>query len=127
MVAIDNSTSMQIHGLGSKALKSSLVLLHALLQLRINTTLAKLEQGLQVLLEANEAVPASRLQELAGRFAFDYGDSQSMNFSLARFMKEAIALMEEQGRADPLAEHICFILSDGRFNKQLVRDYALAA
>lgn len=60
--------------------------------------------------------------KLISDIGFDFSDQQSADFGLAKFMRESIDEFAKDSR-----HKICFVLSDGRFNKDVVRPFCLEA
>lgn len=53
----------------------------------------------------------------------------SHNLAMSKFMSESIKYFNEQGKKNTSNQlhQICFIISDGRFNKDYVRPYMVEA
>ena len=62
---------------------------------------------------------------IASKFSFGYEDMNSHNLVMPNFMKDSLAQFKKQKEKSSNSEtqQLCFIVSDGRFNKNYVRPF----
>ena len=81
-------------------------------------SIAAIRNGMETLHPFNKPFLPSEGASIISHFGFRFSDTSSADFGLAKFMRESIDAFGSDSR-----HKICFILSDGRFNKEIVRPF----
>lgn len=82
--------------------------------------ISAIRNGMTVLHPFSRPFFSSEGGNVVSRVSFKYSDQESADFGLAKFMRESIDCFSKDSR-----HKICFILSDGRFNKDIARPFCL--
>lgn len=82
-----------------------------------------------VLTSFDELFTEEVCRRITDDFQFAYEDVNSHNLAMAKFMSDSVQYLKEESVKNTNNElhQICFILSDGRFNKDYVRPYLVEA
>lgn len=120
-LAIDDSLSMKEKNVGFFALEALTTLMIALDKIEVGEIcVSAIRNGMHVVHPFEKQLMLSAGPELVSHFDFSYSDHQSADWGLAKFMRESLDLFSKDSR-----HKICFVVSDGRFNKDLVRPLCL--
>lgn len=122
MLALDDTKSMRHGEVGVEALKGLLAISMALEHLGIKTCVAGIRdsmtvyKGFQGLLDT---------EKIVNSFDFLHESQVSHDLSIASFMRESLDEFDKTENADAGTENkqLCFIISDGKMNKDYVRPY----
>ena len=122
MLAIDDSLSMSEQNVGFLALESLTMMALAMSRLEIGQlAISGIKQGLQLLHPFDKPLTSNEGPYILSQFKFQYFDENSSDLSMVNFLRQGIDLFKEWKERDSTAEQICFIISDGRLNKNLLR------
>lgn len=83
--------------------------------------IAAIKNGLMLLHDFNKPITPTDTPFILSNFEFTHSDASSSDLDLVRFMRETIDTFKERRIGSMDTHQICFIMSDGRFNKKLVR------
>lgn len=113
---MDDSLSMSNQSVGPLALQSLMVLSLALQKLEVGQiAIASITDKANILLDFNQHINLNTGAKVLSSFSFDYQDHRSNDLSMANFMAESLSLF--QNNQQLFSHQICFIISDGKFNK----------
>ena len=122
MLAIDDSLSMSEQNVGFFALESLTMMALAMSRLEIGQlAISAIKQGMQLLHPFDKPLTSNEGPYILSQFKFRYYDENSSDLSMVNFMRQSVDLFNEWKERDRTAEQICFIISDGRLNKNLLR------
>ena len=82
--------------------------------------ISAIRNGMTELHPFNKPFTSSEGPKLISNMGFNFSDQVSADFGLAKFMRESIDSFSKDER-----HKICFVISDGRFNKDVVRPFCL--
>jgi hypothetical protein len=117
VLAIDDSLSMSEKNVGYLALESLLTLALALTKLEVGKiNISGIRNGMHEVLGFDQTFVPSEGQRIVSQFNFKFSDEYSADMGLPNFMRQAMDKFSEESKTK-----ICFIISDGRCNKELVR------
>jgi len=118
-LAMDDTKSMGINRVGSEALKGLMALGLALSRLNIKLSVSRIRDRMTVLTNFDELFTEESCRRITDEFQFSYEDVNSHNLAMAKFMSDSVQYLKEESIKNTSNElhQICFILSDGRFNK----------
>lgn len=117
MIAVDNSLSMKEKSVGKLALFSLAILSKAITKAQVGELfIAKIENGMKLL---NETQIRSDFENeaLLNQFDFMFQEEKSMDLSISSFISDSWRKMFKVSDK----KKICFIISDGRTNCNIVR------
>ncbi|KAM3143024.1 hypothetical protein pb186bvf_004842 [Paramecium bursaria] len=118
MLALDDSLSMNQVGMVSLESLTSLSL--ALSKMECGQIcIASIHEGMKLLHDLQKQFSDRDCPFMLGSFSFSYEGTQSSELSMMRFMRESIDYFKLH--KNQLSQQICFIISDGKFNKKMVR------
>ena len=120
MLALDDTKSMYYGGVGSEALKGLIALSLALQNLSIKTCITSIKDSMKVV-KGFEGILLP--EEVLNNFNFNYESSISHDLSIASFMDKSIKEFSKLERDEAENKQLCFIISDGKMNKDYVRPY----
>ncbi|EGR30434.1 type a von willebrand factor domain protein [Ichthyophthirius multifiliis] len=122
LLAIDDSMSMQHQNVGFFALQSMTTLSLAMSKMEVGQIgIAAIKQGLNLLHDFNKQLTPADSPYILSAFQFQHQDHSSNDMDLVKFMDQTIQLFESSKQGQKDIHQICFIMSDGRFNKKLVK------
>jgi len=118
MLAIDDTSSMSQQNVGPLALQALTVLALSLSKLEVGQIgVGSIRNGLTMVHDFDKTFVPADGSKLLKNFGFNFTDTYSSDLGLANFMRQSIDIFNK----DFGKKKICFILSDGRFNKNNVR------
>jgi midasin len=121
ILGIDDSLSMNEKNVGYFALEALTTFAIALNKLEVGEIMiSAIRNGMTELHPFNKPFSPSEGPKLISNMGFNFSDQVSADFGLAKFMRESIDAFSKDER-----HKICFIISDGRFNKDVVRPFCL--
>ena len=111
--------------MGRQALEGSFALAFALAKLNIKTSITRIRERMSVLHSFDELFTEVSCRSITKKFSFGYEDIHSHNLVMPNFMKDSLAEFKRQKdkSSDEETQQLCFIVSDGRFNKNFVRPF----
>ncbi|KAL4485768.1 hypothetical protein ABPG72_012308 [Tetrahymena utriculariae] len=122
LLAIDDSLSMSQQNVGYFALQSMTILSLAMSKMEVGQIgIAAIKDGLQLLHDFNTPLTPADSPFILSQFSFTHSDTNSSDLDLVKFMKSTIETFKEAKGGSKDTHQICFIMSDGRFNKKLVK------
>jgi hypothetical protein len=117
VLAIDDSLSMSEKNVGYLALESLLTMALALTKLEVGKiNISGIRNGMHEVLGFDQTFVPSEGQRIVSQFNFKFSDEFSADMGLPNFMRQAMDKFSEESKTK-----ICFIISDGRCNKEIVR------
>ena len=117
LLAIDDTSSMSEQNVGPLALQALTTLALALTKLEVGQIgIAAIRNQQEQFHPFERTFIASDGSKLIDNFGFRFTHQLSADLGMANFMKQSINLFSKDDK-----KKICFILSDGRFNKSYVR------
>ncbi|CAD8184490.1 unnamed protein product [Paramecium pentaurelia] len=120
LLALDDSLSMSENQVGYLSLQSLTSLSLALSKMEAGQIgIASIHEGMRLLHDFNKPFTQLDCPFILGQFNFEFESKQSSELSLMRFMRESIDQFKNIRVSN--AQQICFIMSDGKFNKKMVR------
>ena len=124
MISIDDSLSMKEKNVGKLALFSLNVIGMAIYKSQVGTLdIAKIRDGLDIVgQDSNWSLKEK--EKIFSSFNFDYEDDFSSDLAMSNFIKETRNYFLEKGDDK---KNICFIISDGRMNKNNVKKMLIGA
>ena len=119
LIAIDDSYSMNQHGLGNIAKKGLAAIAQALNKLEVGElAVAAIRQGLTLLHDFSSVFTAEHGAYILNELQFMYGRNAGNDQSYPNFVKQCYEFLSKRGNQDL---QLVIILSDGRMNKGKVR------
>lgn len=113
---------MSEQNVGFFALESLTMMALAMSRLEIGQlAISGIKQGLELLHPFDKPLTSNEGPYILSQFKFRYYDENSSDLSMTNFLRQSIDLFKEWKEKDRSAEQICFIISDGRLNKNLLR------
>lgn len=82
--------------------------------------ISAIRNGMTTLHDFNKPFTTNQGPKIISNFSFNFSDQVSADLGMAKFMRQSIDSFSKDNR-----HKICFILSDGRFNKEIVRPLCL--
>ena len=125
LLALDDSFSMSEKAVGSLALNCLLVTFRALVQCNMECSIGRVRGRLDIVGQREGVSRSTGLENLgriAGQFGFVYEDEDSSDLAMVKFLDGVKAHYEAQGEE---RKRLCFVVGDGRLNKELVRQRLL--
>ncbi|CAD8092675.1 unnamed protein product [Paramecium sonneborni] len=120
LLALDDSLSMSENQVGYLSLQSLTSLSLALSKMEAGQIgIASIHEGMRLLHDFSKPFTQLDCPLILGQFNFEFESKQSSELSLMRFMRESIDKFKNIRVSN--AQQICFIMSDGKFNKKMVR------
>eukprot|EP00828_Plagiopyla_frontata_P047014 TRINITY_DN8573_c0_g1_i1.p1 TRINITY_DN8573_c0_g1~~TRINITY_DN8573_c0_g1_i1.p1 ORF type:complete len:358 (-),score=60.19 TRINITY_DN8573_c0_g1_i1:182-1255(-) len=127
LIALDNTLSMKENDVGILALQSLIILSLALAKIDVGEIgIAGISNGMDLLHDFQIPFTAEAAPYILSTFDFTYSSPDSQDLAIAMFLKESINLFKEKQNNESM-QQICFIISDGKFNKKLVQPLLLEA
>lgn len=101
----------------------------ALSRLNIKLSVSRIRDRMTILTSFEELFTEESCRRIANQFSFSYDETNSHNYAMAKFMSDSVQYLKEESAKNTNTElhQICFILSDGRFNKEYVRPHITEA
>ena len=91
-------------------------------------SICSIREGLSLLHNHNEEFSKEKGAFIFSKFDFGFSSIQSHELSMRNFLKDSIQLAEENNQmSNKISEQICFIISDGIFNKDFVKPLCVEA
>lgn len=119
LIAIDDSFSMNQHGLGEIAKKGLAAIAQSLNKLEVGELgVAAIRQGLTLLHDFSSTFTAEHGAYVLSELQFLYGREAGNDMSYPNFVKQCYEFLSEKGDSDL---QLVIVISDGRMNKQKVR------
>ena len=119
LLAIDDSFSMNQHGLGSIAIKGLAALAQALNKLEVGQlAVGAIRSGLTVLHDFSSLFLPENGAFVLSELKFNYGRDKGNDTSYANFVTQTQIFLESRGSNDL---QLVIVISDGRMNKDKVR------
>eukprot|EP01015_Nassula_variabilis_P003581 TRINITY_DN1241_c0_g2_i5.p1 TRINITY_DN1241_c0_g2~~TRINITY_DN1241_c0_g2_i5.p1 ORF type:complete len:1010 (-),score=318.66 TRINITY_DN1241_c0_g2_i5:37-3066(-) len=123
LLALDDSLSMKEQKVGYLALQSLVTLSMALSKLEVGQVgIASISDGMDLLHQFEKPLTTSDCRNIMSHFSFNYESAYSADLALPKFLNSSVDLFKKaQNQGSDSAHQICFIISDGRFNKTTVK------
>lgn len=117
MISVDNSLSMKEKNVGKLAIFSLMILTKALQKAQVGEVLvSKIENGMRLINQSH--IGSHTDNNVLDQFDFGYSDENSMDFSISSFIRDSWRKVFKNSDK----KNICFIISDGRMNCNVVRN-----
>ena len=125
LLALDNSASMKEKNVGQLALFSFSMLAEAIVKSQVGDLfISSIDSQMNMLYKDRKEWNWNIAADIFAQFDFDYKSDLSGDLSMANFVKQS---NEFFGSFNDDKLNMCFIISDGRINKNIVRPYIVEA
>lgn len=128
LLAIDDTLSMKEGGLGFFSLEALTTITEALHRLEVGkVAVAAIRDRMELLqsFEDGASLSNERTAFALSQFSFNYSAPKSADLAMANFVRDANKMLDisAAGSSESLNLPFVIVLSDGRFNKNNVRQY----
>ena len=122
MIALDDTKSMHHGGVGLEALKGTLAIAAALNNLSIKTCITGIRDSMVIHKHFQGLLEPLKI---AKGFDFSHESQRSHDLSIASFMESSLEEFKRCESSETGIENkqLCFIISDGKMNKDYVRPF----
>lgn len=125
LLALDNSASMKEKNVGQLALFSFSMLAEAIVKSQVGDLfISSIDSDMNMLYKDRKEWNWNVAADIFAKFDFEYKSDLSGDLSMANFVKQG---NEFFGSFNDDKLNMCFIISDGRINKNIVRPYIVEA